>query len=79
MPFHQNRIPNRHQTRMRQAFVMMGGINLSAISNRHIKIGLQLSTYPASILHGVTNLLNPYPHTFLFTVIATNKLPATGL
>lgn len=32
---------------------------------------------PSAIAQLVMNLLNPYPQTFLFTVIATKRLPAT--
>ena len=35
--------------------------------------------YPASTIHGVINLLKPYPHKFLLMVIVMNMVPATGL
>jgi hypothetical protein len=35
--------------------------------------------YPLLIIQGVINFENPYPHTFLLTVMATNMEPATGL
>lgn len=33
LPFHQNRISKRHQRRIRQAFVMMGGTNPDSIDH----------------------------------------------
>lgn len=35
--------------------------------------------YPASTIHGVMNLLKPYPHRFLLMVTVTKIVPATGL
>lgn len=34
---------------------------------------------PLSMIHGVMNRLNPYPHKFLLTVIETKSKPAQGL
>ena len=36
-------------------------------------------TKPDLIIHGVMNSANPYPQTFLLTVMATISEPATGL
>lgn len=35
--------------------------------------------YPDSMIHGVTNLLNPYPQRFLLMVMETKIPPVTGL
>lgn len=35
--------------------------------------------YPLLMIQGVMNFENPYPHTFLLTVMATKIEPATGL
>lgn len=64
---------------MSDALVMIGGMNLDPVSGETQLEGHNIYAYPFFMLHGVMNLLNPYPHTFLLTVILTNKLPATGL
>jgi hypothetical protein len=35
--------------------------------------------YPDLMIHGVINLLNPYPQRFLLMVIETKIAPVTGL
>lgn len=80
-------MPNKHQSKIREAFVIIGGINLvEPVLDNLGRIGVkkmmdadQGETYPFFSLHGVINLENPYPQTFLFTVMLTNKLPAAGL
>jgi hypothetical protein len=51
----------------------------SALQASQPQYSIERGTYPSSKDHGVINLENPYPHTFLLTVMLTNRLPATGL
>ena len=52
-------------------------------NEHHKKVSAMLvmigGMYPDSIIHGVTNLLKPYPQRFLLTVTDTKMDPVTGL
>lgn len=73
---HAEKTPQQYQARVRHYWRNKAAKFISNSSSHALPL---LETYPALRLQGVINLLNPYPHTFLFTVMLTNRLPAMGL
>jgi hypothetical protein len=57
LPFHQNSTPNKHQSVIRAALVMMGEMKLYPLAV-HSYMNYR-KTHPASKLQGVINLPNP--------------------